>query len=794
MATLWQDVRYGFRMLGRSPGFTTIVVLILAIGIGANTAIFSVVNAVVLKRLPYRDSNRVVVLWEQTKKWERAAVLPQSFMVWREQNHVFESLAGYQPRNVYLTGVRRPREVRIVAVSSNLFSLLGVAPLLGRGFLPEEEKPGNDRFVVLSYAFWRDDLEASPDVVGKIVSLDGNSYVVVGVMPPDFEFPFARPMPFWVPLVLEKGRVLPLARLKRGVTLEQARAEMAVVADHLKQMDSKIGADYTIGVDRLLNRILKGNRKLLLLLPSVSGLVLLIACSNAANLYLARATVRQREMATRVALGASRIRILRQMLAESVVLSVGAGVLGLVLTFVTIRSLVSLCTADIPRLKEAGVDLSVLVFTLGLSVITGLIFGMVPAWRASDIRVSRILKEGGGRSGTGRGWRRLQGGLAIIQIGVSLILLAGAGLLIRSLIALQSVDLGFRPANVLAVHTNLPQATYPEAVNRKAFFEPLLQRVRSLPHVRSAALNMGDLDLGTLGMDIDISVRGHPSANAEEKPRAKWAIVGPGFFETMGIRLLKGRTFTDDDIRESKKAIVMVDENLARKYFPDTDPIGQSINVSGGESVIVGVVDTLRDFLTPAPAHDTVYQPAEWYVSPQMVLLVRTDGDPIQLAGALRAEVAALSKEEVILKIETLEATLAQMLAPQRFSMILFSLFAGIALTLAAVGVYGLLQYSTMQQTHDFGIRMALGASKIHILTMVMLQGLRLTMVGVLTGLAGALVLTRVLSSLLYDVTRTDPLTLGCVSLVLTGVALLASYLPARRATRIDPMVALRCE
>jgi len=809
METLWQDVKYGCRMLGRNPRFTAVVILILAVGIGANTAVFSVVNAVVLRPLPYKDSHRIVTLWEQTK-WGEDMTSHENFLFWRAQNQVFEQLAAYGVRFAYVTGIDRPRKVMAFAVSPDLFSLLGVPPLLGRVFLPEEGQAGNERVVVLSHAFWQDRFGGSADALGKTIYLTTNNmddqgrtvlnregYSIVGIMPSGFEFPFGRPAPFWVPLVLEAGTtdwsktpaVRALARPKKGVTLEQTRAAMAVIASRLQEIDPKANAERTIGVDWLLNRVLKGNRKLLLLLLGAAGFVLLIASSNVANLFLARATVRQREIAMRVALGASRGRVLRQMLTESLVLSAGAGLLGLLLTFLTVRGLVRLGPADIPRLKDTSVDVSVLLFTFGVSVLTGLMFGVMPAWRASDARVSQTLKEGWGRSGTGRGWRRLHGGLVVSQMGLSLILLVGAVLLIRSLIALQGVDLGFQPENVLAVFIDLPEARYPESHHRLALLEPLLQRAQALPHVRAAGLTTGDLDLGTGGMTIDISIPGRPPANPGEELSAKWTSVSPGLFEAMGIKLLKGRTFGGQD-----KGSTVIDEKLARKYFADVDPIGQTISIGGAGCTIVGVVSTLKDFQTLDPADGTVYLPPVSFIPSQMVLVVRTDGDPRRLAGALRAQAAALSEEEVIVKMETAEATLSRMLAPRRFSMVLLSLFAGIALTLAAVGVYGLLQYSTTQQTHDIGIRMALGARNIDVLRVVLGQGLKLALIGVALGLAGAVVLTRVLSSLLYDVTPTDPVTLACVSLVLIVIALLASYLPARRAARIDPMVALRYE
>jgi putative ABC transport system permease protein len=801
--TLWQDIKYGLRMLRRSPGFAVLVVLILAIGISANTAVFSVVNAVMLKPLPYKDADRLVIPWEKNKEGLDFGMSVQDLVFLREQNQAFEYVAGHRGGRFYVTGIDRPHEARAAKVSSCLFDLLGVRPLLGRGFRPEEEQPGNHHVIVLSHAFWKDHLGGAPDAVGKIItfatqdmdskgriSLNRVGYTVIGVMSPDFEFPFTRSAPFWVPLVPQRASVSLLARLREGVTLERASAEMAAVTDGLRQLNPAGRDETTVGVDRLLDRALKGNRTILLLLLGAAGFVLLITCSAAANLFLARAAGRRREMATRMALGASRWRLVRQTLTESLVVSLGAGLLGLFVTFCTVKGLVGLCPADIPRLSETRIDLSVLVFTLGASVLTGLAFGVMPAWRTADVRAGQTLKEGLTLSRSGLGWRCLRGSLVVAQIGVSLILLIGATLLVRSLMALHDVDLGFRPQNVLAMHVDLPRMKYPKTQDCQAFFQPLLRQVQALPDVRTAALVCPELDWGGGGAFVDLLIDGRPPKSGEQL-YVKWMAVTPGFFKAMGMEVLQGRTFTEQDLQRGRSGGVIIDENLARKYFPDVDPIGQRVNAAP----VIGVVRTVRDFQVLTPLHDTLYMPLHAGVHYQnMDLLVRTDGDPMRLAPALKVQVAALDKDPTIVSLETLEGTLAKMLAPRRFTMILLGLFAGIALILAAAGIYGLLQYSTTQQTHDIGIRMALGARGIDVLKVVLRQGLKLALIGVATGVAGAVALTRVLSSLLYHVTPTDPVTLILVSCVLIGVALLASYLPARRAARIDPMVALRYE
>jgi putative ABC transport system permease protein len=797
MRTLWQDVRYAVRALVSSPGFVITVLIILVLGIGANTAIFSVINAVLLKPLPYKDSGRILVLRERKSKEGLAQMgtSHRNFLYWRERNRVFEYLAAVENRRFYLTGVDQPRQIRAVAASPCLFSLLGIQPRMGTGFLAEQEIPGNDHVVVLSDPFWREYWGAQADVIGKAMSLNGESYTVVGVMPPGFWFPFDHPAPFWVPLALETGGTKAstargsgaCARLRKGITLEQARAEMAVMARRLEEIDPKANAGYTATVSRLLDDVVKDNGRLLLLLQGAAGFVLLIACGNAAALFLARATIRQRGIAVRLALGASRVRVVRQILTESLLLSVVAGLLSIIVAFWTAKGLVRLCPAEIPRMGDTRVDVLVLMFTLSVSGLTGLVFGALPAWKASGIRLADTLKEGWLPSASGLRWRRFRACLVVSQIGVALTLVASAGLLIRSLLAVQQVDLGFRPSHVLTAHIELPRMKYPEGHHRRAFFAPLLERVRALAGVHSAALVAGGLDLGTGGAYM--SVRLDTPRSPDNTHSARCIIVTPGFFATMGIRVLEGRTFTDQDIQAGKR-VAVIDENMARSCFPDIEPLGRTVD----GLTIIGVVSTLKDFETLAPTHDTLFMPLADAYPPTMDLVVKTEADPMRWAGALRSQVLALDKDQAISELHTVEMILARMLAPRRFSTVLLGLFAGVALVLAGVGLYGLLQYMMTQQARDIGIRMALGARANDVVKDALWQGLTLTATGAAIGLAGALALTRVISSFLYDTSPLDPLTFASASLLLVGVALLASYVPARRAARIDPMTALRCE
>jgi putative ABC transport system permease protein len=669
--------------------------------------------------------------------------------------------------------------------------------------------------VVVSHAFWRDHLGADPNAIGRnlnLTSLKGHAdrgidleseiHTIVGVMPPGFSFPFSASVQLWRAMVFTEGpaeyfdsMVIPLARLKKGITPERASADLAVLASRLRRTESADGAPNVVNVYRFLDGLVRHHRRLPLLLLGAAGFVLLIACANVANLFLARATVRQREMAMRMALGAGRGRLIRQMLAESLLLSLAAGVLGLVLTFCSVKGLVALCPANIPRLQETNVDVRVLGFTLGVSLLTGLLFGLVPAWRASDIGVNETLKQGTGRTTGGRRWGRLHDGLVVSQLGLSLVLLIGAALLIRTLVALQTVDLGFQPRNLLAMEVELPVTKYMETDQCNNFFGPLLERIRTLPSVHSVGAHPDGHHAANIFSSPDARGRDFtivgPTGSGQPRS-ARWLPVTPGFFDAVGMRRLAGRTF--DDLAPDS---IVIDRTLANACFPDSDPLGQTFMTddSSGQKAhtIVGVVDTIRCFDAPGPVLGTVYTRGTEY-SKWATFFVRTDGDPLRLAPAIREVVAQLEKDQVIKTIEPLEATLSQMLAPRRFVVILLGLFAGIALALATIGIYGLLQYSTTRQTRDIGIRMALGARRGDVLKAVLGQGFKLILIGVVIGIAGAVAVTRVLSSLLYGVTPTDPVTLVLVSGVLMVAALAASYLPARRAARVDPMVALRYE
>lgn len=803
MESVWQNIRYGLRVLGKNYSFAFVVVFLLAIGIGVNTAVFSVINAVMLRPLSYKEADRLVFLYEKTK-WGDLTPQQSRFRFWRQHNDAFDEIAGLSRERLYVTGIDRPRQVRGGAVTSNFFSTLGVQPQLGRGFLPGEEQPGNDRVLVVSHTFWQDDLGGTTDVIGRTMNLNDKSYVVVGVLPADFKSPLGRnPTVLWVPLISEETEsglpggpfVFTLARLKSGLTLERANTMMALTSNRLKQEVPGINEDYAISVQRPLNTWLRGKRKPLFILLGAAGLVLLITCVSVANLFLTRADQRQDEMVIRSALGATRGCILRQMITESLLFTITGGGLGLLLAFCTVRGLISLCPEDIPRLNETNVDWLVLSFTFGVSILLGIIFGIVPVWGISNAPLAHRLKEGITRSSS-RHFKRFHGGLVVAQVGISLILLIGATLLIQSLITLNRLDLGFQPKNALVVDIALPEMKYPEPHKCQLFFESLLQRIRPLPHVQSAGVSLSDVGLGIGGEGaVGIRILGHSMAGSQEREPVYLSQVSPGYLEALGIKTLKGRTLTEDDVTSKEKRII-IDEYLARKHFRDTESIGQIIEFPGGsQHVVVGVVSTVEDFDHLDKTWGMVYIPIPeemWYSD--AALLVRTDGDPLRLIELIRSGVVELEKDQVITKIETLDGRLASMLAPERFIMILLTLFAGIALVLAMVSVYGQLQYTTTQQIRDIGIRMSLGATPRSVLMWVLRKGFKLVIIGVVIGLAGALALTRVLSSFLYGVSATDPWILTFVSIILVSIALLASYFPARRATRIDLVKTLRYE
>ncbi|HEX8140385.1 MAG TPA: ABC transporter permease [Pyrinomonadaceae bacterium] len=815
MSTFWQDLRYGVRMLLKSPGFTLVAVFALALGIGANTAIFSVVNAVLLRPLPFAEPERLVRLWgtfsqQSVPRGEGQYydfnISPNDFADWRTQNRSFEAIAVFSSYgSVTLTGRDEPLRLRCPVVSTEYFSVLGVKPALGRFFLPEEEQVGKHRVVVLSYGAWQQKFGADPSVVGQTLTLNGSSYTVVGVAPKIFEQP--RPTPsaepdMWRPLALELepgGRAShflhAMARLKPGVSLQQAQADMDSITANLERQypDSNLGRGVRLSS---LHEAIVGNiRPALRVLLGAVGFVLLIACANVANLLLARSTVRQREMAIRTALGASRLRIVRQLLTESILLAAVGGGLGLLLALWATDLLTGLGGKDIPRLGAISLDGRILGFTLLVSLLTGIIFGLIPALESARPDLNVSLKEGG-RANVGGG-QRFRQFLIVSEVALSLVLLVGAGLMMRSFWRLQHVQLGFDADNLLTLDLSLPRTRYKQADEAALFQQQLVERLKALPGVTSAA-SSSVLPLSGGNSCDGMMIEGRPLASAGEAPCVEVRQTSPDYLRAMGIPLLRGRQLTEQDKRDAP-FVVVINEALARRFFAGTDPIGQRISHSdpSGPPVwrtIVGVAGDVRHFGLDAEPLPEFYEPQLQAPSWGTSLVVRSASDPASVAAAVRAEVRRMDADLPVYNVKTMRELASESVAQPRFRTLLLAIFAAVALLLSGVGLYGVMSYWVTQRTREIGVRMALGAQASDVLRMVVGQGMMMAVVGVCVGLVASLALTRVIHSLLFGVSTTDPLTFAAVPLVLCVVAFLASYIPARRATRIDPMIALRYE
>ena len=807
IADLLHDLRYAARLQRKNPAFTIVAVIALALGIGANTAIFSVVNTVILRPLPYRDPERLVMVWEDATKqgYPRDTPAAANFVDWRDQNHVFEGMAAITDDSFNLTGSGEPERLEGHRVSASLFPLLGVEPHIGRVFTAAEDQPGAQHVVLLSYALWQRRFGGDRGIVGQSLTLNGENYIIVGVMPARFQFP-SNDSQAWVPIALtqedagnrNRHYLQVLARLKPGVSLAQAQSEMSTVAARLQQQYPQSNTDLGAAVQPLQEHLVGDIRPALLVLLGAVGLVLLIACANVANLLLARAAVRQKEIAVRVALGARRGRLIRQFLTESVLLSTLGGLVGLAIAYGGLVLLKAFIPENISQAREISMDFRLLGFTFLVSVATGLIFGLAPAIQAARFNQVDTLKEGGRDAATGGSGKRLRSVLVTAEVAISLVLLIGAGLLINSFLRLRNVDPGFRAENLLTMKIVLPETKYERRAQRSAFYTDLIQRVQSLAGVRSAAVTT-NLPLYRQGNSISIGIDGQPEPPPGQERIVVTRIVSPGYLKTMSIPLLRGREITEQDT-ETSPNVVLISETMARRYWPGEDVVGKRIAVGKIRKPedwiqVIGVVKDVRQFeLTAEPKPQMYLTYRQFGFFDAQDLVVKTDVDPASLAATVRKTVWEIDKDQPVSNIQTMEAILADSIARQRFSMLLLAIFAAVALVLAGVGIYGVMSYSVAQRTREIGIRMALGAQTGAVLKLAVGYGMKLVIAGLAIGLIAAFALTRVMSTLLFGVTATDPTTFTLISLLLIAVAAIASYVPARRATRVNPIIALRYE
>ncbi|HKA17151.1 MAG TPA: ABC transporter permease [Blastocatellia bacterium] len=814
MTTLWQDLRYGSRMLLAKPTFTLIAVFTLALGIGANTAIFSVVYAVLLRPLPYKNPEQLTLLWTRLEKigLEQNWISEPEVLDFREQSQLFESFGVVSGSTFILTGTGEPEQLTGAQVSSNFFSVLGTKVKAGRDFEPDDEKPGATQVAIISHRFWQKHFGGEQSVIGSTINLSGKPTPVVGVLPPNFALmlpPEGLVQPdvdVWIPYAEDYAKqdrqshgLTVIGRMKPGVTVAQAQDEMNAIAARLYPI-YYTDTGFEVKVVSLHGDLVKKMRPALLVLLGAVGCVLLIACANVASLLLGRAVTRDRELAIRAALGASRIRLLRQLLTESVLLSLLGGAAGLGLAVWGIDALLSLSPADLPRIDEVRIDWRMLLFTFSVAAITGILFGLVPALKASSINLTQSLKEGS-RSVAGNASQRLRSLIVAAEIAISLVLLIGAGLLMRSFVGLTRVDPGFDAHNVLTVKMTVPRSKYKNGAAIASFYQQIMEKLNALPGVESAA-GISHLPLSGDYWGGTLTFEG-VTANAERGNLASFEVdqrvITPDYFTTMKTSLLEGRFFTSQDVR-GKQRVAIVDETLPRRLWPDSSPIGKRFTFGRFPEKpqdwveIVGVVRHIRHHKLDANVREEIYYPHALVPFSQMSLAIRTSSEPLSMAGAVRETVQSLDHDQPIYRIRTMDELMSQALAPARFTLLLLLIFAGVAGALAVVGIYGVMSNAVTQRTHEIGVRMALGAQVSDVLSLIVGQGIRLVSVGIGTGLVAAFLMTRLLGTLLYNVSATDSTTFVLVSVVLAGVALVACFVPARRAARVDPMNALRYE
>ena len=803
--TVWRDIRTGVRGLIHSPVFTVVTVLSLALGIGANTAIFSVVNSLLLRPLPYPESEQIVDVWHTPPQQsfpglDRFSVSPANYLDWKAQSTVFEQMAVYTQTGLSLSTSNDPLPLMGAIVSSDFFSVLRSNAMRGRTFTPDEERPGRDQVVVIGHGLWQRAFGGDPDIIGQTLTLNSRPFTVVGIMPAGFEFP--REAEIWMPLAWDDNErqtrsdhnYLVIARLKQNVSLDQAQAEMSTISSRLEQQYPEANTGWGAMVIPLRTDLVGDIRLALLVLCCAVGFVLLIACANVANLMLARGANRRKEIAVRIALGAGRARLIRQLLTESVLLAVSGGLLGLLLAWWGSKMLVQL--GSLPNSSDVGIDTWALGFTLLVSFGAGIVIGIVPALQFTRTSISDTLKQGSGRTGGTSIKQHTRKALVISEVALSLVLLIGAGLMIRSFWKLQNVDPGFDTSNTLTMSLVLTWIRYPEPHQRLAFVDRTIETIRAVPGVVSVGTTT-KIPLAGSGSTQPFSIEGRPTAAVAEQPMAQTRYISPDYFRAIGIPLRQGRFFSDYD-RDKSVPVVIISETMAHRFWPGENPIGRRLtptfHVEQGAREIVGVVGDVKATGLDADASAMMYLPYKQAPLPFISFVVRTASNPESLVQPVSKAIYSVDKEQALTNVQTMDQVLRKSLSGQRFNMTLLLTFAGVALMLAAVGVYGVMNYTVTLRRRELGIRMALGAEKMDVLRLVLGQGLILTLIGVGAGLISAYALTRLMASLLYGVTATDYLTFASVSAVLIVVGLVASYLPARRATKVDPTIALRAE
>ncbi len=804
MENILKDIRYGIRGLLRQPAFTVIAVVTLAVSIGANTAIFSVVNATLLRPLPFKDPNQLVMVWQTASQLSQASVAEPNFLDYQQENHVFQHMAAFNGSNLTLTGGSDPERLRGGRVTADFFNVLGTQAFMGHTFLPKDDQPGNNTVVVLSYGLWQRRFGSDKNIVGQTIQLDSKPYTVIGVLPADFEFSvptYFAPAQLWVPTVLRRDKeqrsnnyMRVVARLKPGATVEQAQEEMNAIAQRIATQYPEVGA-LGVKIIPLKEQIVGNVRHILLLLLGAVGFVLLIACANVANLQLVRASARQKEFAIRTALGAGRRRVTQQLLIESLLLALIGAVFGVGLAWLGVRLVGMSAPGQLPTGATAGIDGMVLLYTLLVSVVTGVLVGLAPTFHTSTTWLIETLKEGGRNPGASTSGRRLRNVLTVAEVALSLVLLIGAGLLLRSFQLLLDVKPGFESKNVITLRLILPKYSYSDASRQNTFYTQVLDRIGTLPGVKAVG-GINDLPLTADRDATNVAIEGNPISDVSQLPLAELRSVTPRYFEAMSIPLIEGRAFGNAD-NDSAPPVVIVNQTMARRFFPNESPVGRRIMLEATTPnqpwmTIVGVVGNVRDVGLEKHPDLEVYQPYQQNTLSYMNLVAQTEGDPRNFAGSIRNELRTLDKSLPLAVPEPMENVVAASVAARRFNLTLLGVFAGLALFLAAIGIYGVMSYGVTQRTQEIGVRMALGATPVDVLKLILRKGIILAGTGIIVGLAGALALTRVMTGLLYGVTTTDTLTFAGVSITMLLVAIAASYLPARRATKIDPLDALR--